>query len=275
LVLRRAGRVPVSDSFLSQRTEGPGLSQNWFYQVTTDVALLALQAHLEKEELNYYNTMTQKKINESIEKFGQIQSEIFSQFGLRFDSSHPVYTSIQERNRQISEKLRIRFEKKSYSISKFPHNVKQTSADLVETLEQGTILVQEFYPNHIFNLMSEDQITKFWFDLNLAPDDWTGLTKFLFNQRVFSGQFLQPLEDDKGFSLKVSHVSFMDMIVTAKPRDDLDLKFAEFALVNSSIYSSKPLLNLLERNVPFGNIPTNVSNFDNWFFKTDDTSVGK
>jgi len=139
-------------------------------------------------------------------------------------------------------------------VSIFPNNVKQTAVVLAETIEQGAILVEEFYPNHIFNLMSEEQIAQFWVGLNLAPDDWTGLTKILFNQ-VFPGDFLRPLEvDDKCFSLKVSHVSvneFVGMIVKAKPRDDLESLTAELSLVNSSYSPKLPLICLPTRTLNF------------------------
>jgi hypothetical protein len=35
-VIKRFGRVPSADSFITRRTQGPGLASNFFYQITPE-----------------------------------------------------------------------------------------------------------------------------------------------------------------------------------------------------------------------------------------------
>jgi hypothetical protein len=51
LILKRRGRVPASDEFLTRRVRGPGLSFKCAFQIPTDAALVALRAQLELLEL--------------------------------------------------------------------------------------------------------------------------------------------------------------------------------------------------------------------------------
>jgi len=130
------------------------------------------------------------------------------------------------------------------------NNIRQTAAALTETLEKGTILVREFYPTHIFNHMTKDEIQQFWGGLNLSQDDWMGLTK-IHLATIFPGSgsdnFLRPIEEDLNFALKVNHVNmsgFLNMVVDADLRDDLEDATAERVLINSNYTSNHVIANI-------------------------------
>ena len=53
-VIRKRARVPAGDSFVCRRVSGPGLASNYFYQIKTEQALVALEARMEIDEIEAY-----------------------------------------------------------------------------------------------------------------------------------------------------------------------------------------------------------------------------
>lgn len=59
LVIRKRARVPAGDSFIVRRVAGPGLASDFFYQIKTEQALVALEARMEMDELQAYKVLLQ------------------------------------------------------------------------------------------------------------------------------------------------------------------------------------------------------------------------
>ena len=57
-VIKKRARVPAGDSFVAKRISGPGLASNYFYQIKTEQALVALEARMEMDEIEAYKVNT-------------------------------------------------------------------------------------------------------------------------------------------------------------------------------------------------------------------------
>ena len=53
-IIAKRARVPAGDSFIVKRVAGPGLASNFFYQIKTEQALVALEARMEVAEVEAY-----------------------------------------------------------------------------------------------------------------------------------------------------------------------------------------------------------------------------
>ena len=69
LVIRARARVPAGDSFVARRTGGPGMAGNYYYQIKTEQALVALEARMEMEELEAYKTQLSAVISSPLEVY--------------------------------------------------------------------------------------------------------------------------------------------------------------------------------------------------------------
>ena len=49
--------MPAGDSFIVRRVAGPGLASDFFYQIKTEQALVALEARMEMDELQAYKVL--------------------------------------------------------------------------------------------------------------------------------------------------------------------------------------------------------------------------
>ncbi len=108
--------------------------------------------------------------------------------------------------------------------NQYGYLVRQTKEAFAETLEKGSIVVQQFYESRIFPLMQKKEIEDLWYTKGLAVNDWIGLTKFHLKQ-IFSDAFLTPMEDSSSsFVLNVTHTTaseYAKMLIHASPRDPL------------------------------------------------------
>ena len=43
VIIKNKGRLPATDSFVAKRIKGPGLSSHFYYQISVELVLLALQ----------------------------------------------------------------------------------------------------------------------------------------------------------------------------------------------------------------------------------------
>ena len=62
-IIAKRARVPAGDSFIVKRVAGPGLASNFFYQIKTEQALVALEARMESDQLKAF------KVNHLISSF--------------------------------------------------------------------------------------------------------------------------------------------------------------------------------------------------------------
>lgn len=60
LIIKKRGRIPASDSFVVKRIAGPGLTNDYYYQIKPEQALASLETRMELDELSaYQNEMEQ------------------------------------------------------------------------------------------------------------------------------------------------------------------------------------------------------------------------
>ena len=55
LLIKPLGRMPVVDSFAAKRVAGPGMASNYYYQITTEQALAALETAMDLDRLLAYH----------------------------------------------------------------------------------------------------------------------------------------------------------------------------------------------------------------------------
>ena len=53
-IIKKRARVPAGDSFVAKRIGGPGMASNYFYQIKTEQALVALEARMEIDEIEAF-----------------------------------------------------------------------------------------------------------------------------------------------------------------------------------------------------------------------------
>jgi len=266
--------VPARDSFLARRIAGPGLSFSFCYQVSSDDALIALQLQLETEELQLFSDQMGAKIKQPQEQLTSFISQVFGQFGTTVDSSHSLFQTMSIRTQDLLESLakKLQSRRECFPNVENKSSIRQTSLDLQSTLTRGQRLVEKYFSQRVFPVLSSSEISTFWKLLNIPPNNWVELTKILF-ERVLGPQFLQPLQElDKTFNLKVDQLNvrkFLQMIEKAEPRDHLDKVTTVFSdETNNKISASVQRIGLgdvvLSRSspvcvessfYPLGNIP--------------------
>ena len=81
--------------------------------------------------------------------------------------------------------------------------IRLTEADLRLVLQSGSTMVESYYPENVFSRMSKQEMTSFWDQKGLVPDDWLGLCASHLCE-VFSNDFVVPLQQtDSSFMLTV------------------------------------------------------------------------
>ncbi|XP_037773609.1 uncharacterized protein LOC119569602 [Penaeus monodon] len=76
-VIKKRGRIPASDSFLVKRIAGPGLHNNFFYQISCEQALAAFEARLEMDELAVYQRETETIIYKPLVEYTDYVQRFF------------------------------------------------------------------------------------------------------------------------------------------------------------------------------------------------------
>jgi len=230
-IVKIKGRIPIQNSFMAVRIQGPGLASNYYFQIKPDLALLALQLHMEKKVLEQYTIFINSKINEPEKALSALQAQLLGFFATTLDPSHRIPVQLSKQRWELEKLVQDALQQRQQKLilqGIVPNNahIRQTQSDLEQTLRRGTLLVQEYYPKKIFRWMSKSQVREHWFSKELVENDWNGLTQSLL-QEVFYVDILQPLEEaDKSFKLEVQHVNiheFATMLEKGEPRDDLSL----------------------------------------------------
>jgi len=80
-LLRRGAMIPVTDTFLAQRIQGPGLAAKYFCRMPLQSAFLAVQAHLDHARLNAYTTLRRIEISAPSEEFERMMHILVKPFG--------------------------------------------------------------------------------------------------------------------------------------------------------------------------------------------------
>ena len=240
-VIKPNAKVPVRDGFLVRRIKGPGLTSDYFFQISPSLALLALESHMEKQEMSAWKDEQRRNIQAPLDKLKSGISSILKALGGNdIDEKDAAIEHASMKTNKLLNQLNNVIEQQTKRLTiqgQIPTNAKdkigQAFEDHVETMSKAPAIVQNFYCTRIFPKLvatetekekKREKIIKFWYDHQLVEDDWVGLSRKLFSA-LFTERFLEPLEEtDKTFAIKIQHINatqFANMLIHGEPRDDL------------------------------------------------------
>lgn len=220
-VIKPCARVPKSNSFLARRTAGPGISATCYWQLSPGVALAALRAELELQELTLIENTLLQATERPIKSFQDEVQRFLRPLLLDGRLDHPVLRSLsRDREQQRKGILEATGARRKELQSLWTYmfgkrgRLRLSMLDLQLTLEMAAQFTQEFATERLLHRYSNQEKQKFWDRWDLVEDDWMGLGRKLL-ARVFSEEFVEhSLEelDEKGFSLKVTHPGIDNLI---------------------------------------------------------------
>jgi len=106
-LLRRNVMIPVTDTFLARRIQGPGLGANYFCRMPLQSAFLAVQAHLDHARLKAYAKLRRIEISAPSEEFERMMHILVKPFGF--------HTNVQCRPEELSKTLIAEFQEFNYN----------------------------------------------------------------------------------------------------------------------------------------------------------------
>ena len=218
--LRRLASVPSESGMFIRRTAGPGLSSEYFFQVSHDVALAAAWAALEAQELARYDAVTKELIAQPEQAYERLAAVIGAFTGGNNQGRHdsPAFKAIYESGKANREALAKAVDQRSAlydRLLKVPHQgrVKLPAADLELALKKTAVLSQDFYGKLKKERgWSPDEKAAFWESRELKPGDWVGFAKHVLGG-VFGREILVPLEEtDKTLRIKIDPPGLGDYV---------------------------------------------------------------
>jgi hypothetical protein len=230
LILKRRGRVPASDEFLTRRVRGPGLSFKCAFQIPTDAALVALRAQLELLELrelqrriDWIETSPSVWLNRALKR-------TFEGLLASYSGSSLLMTEVRGR-REVLE-MRADFQRQLARRRKLiPDNVRnsdlrQTADMLSNTIAIAEQVVERFVTERILAALSgtcphvpndmpgksDHNESSFWSRQSVKKGDFRALTSKLLTNALGS-HFLEPLEEsDRVIKLEAEHTRMRDIV---------------------------------------------------------------
>jgi hypothetical protein len=230
LILKRRGRVPASDEFLTRRVRGPGLSFVCAFQIPTDAALVALRAQLELLELRelqrrveWIETSPSVWLHRALKRTFE---GVLSTYSASASLSHEV------RGREDVNAMRNMFQMRLAARRKLiPNDVRngdlrQTADMLSNTIVLAEQVVELFVKERILAALSqkcphvpEDMPNQtdhsqdsFWVRQGVKKGDFRALTAKLLTNAL-GARFLEPLEEsDRVIKLEAKHTRMSDIV---------------------------------------------------------------
>ncbi|XP_074027506.1 uncharacterized protein isoform X2 [Leptinotarsa decemlineata] len=204
LIIKKRGRVPASDSFVVKRIAGPGLVSDYYFQISPEQALAAFEAKMELDELAAYQTVIENTILQPQKDFSHFVEACFGSFSAQLAKNGP-YKCLEKEAQDLMTILHEKLERRRRDLQTglnvtVKSKVKLCTPELKVAIQQGAMMLERFYPTHIFPKLtcSEDQ---FWDSKALSPGDWAGLAGLLYSE-LFSLDILTPLDHtDTSFRL--------------------------------------------------------------------------
>ena len=226
-ILRTRMKVPGVDSFWARRIKGPGLSNSYFFQVEPEVAINALQATLDKEDLDHYVHRETKEINRPLRELIDFFKNLLQPLSL--DASmlpeiHQLRIDESKHLKALNEATSVRYRDLARGaiksdLNNVVHKIKLTEENLRSTMARSQVIVTKFYEERIATYIGADGTMKYWMDKDLFEDDFEGLTLHYYS-KTFHKDFLTPLQrTDDDLIIKVVQPSFDD-VVTFFPYSD-------------------------------------------------------
>ncbi|KAJ8317953.1 hypothetical protein KUTeg_003044 [Tegillarca granosa] len=212
MVIKSRGRVPSSDGFVARRVSGPGLASNFCYQINPEQALAALEARMERDELEAWKSHVISVIKSPVQAYSKFVHQCFSPFSAML-SPDGVYKKLDTETSQYLKDLTFKVQKREEKLNTGLHpavqrKIKLPERELKVTILQSAKMIEDFYPKRVFPKLN----------IRLA------CRKLV---EVFTSNFLIPLEEtDNLFELKVDHINlgrYVDMLRKGEFHDDLDL----------------------------------------------------
>src|SRR5688572_19160931 len=97
---------------------GPGLASTYYYQVSPDLALLALQAKLDFMILEQYRSVMTSKINAPKHRLRELYHKMFHAFGATTQESHPFWVDMTKIQESLEKELYEALQEKTKHVIK-------------------------------------------------------------------------------------------------------------------------------------------------------------
>ena len=198
LVISKRARVPAGDSFIVRRIGGPGMAGNFFYQIKTEQALVALEARMEMDELEAYKEQLSAVISSPLEVYRKFVGNSLRPLSVSVTKAAGgpycqldrevagLLASLHEKVDARTAQLRLQLPEPTRK------RIKQSERELKLSLSRGAAMVASFYPEHVINRGPGGE-AEFWEKLALRPEDWVGLVSRLYSD-IFAPDFLTPMQ---------------------------------------------------------------------------------
>lgn len=111
LIIRKRGRIPACDSFVVKRVSGPGLANDYYFQIKSEQALAAFEAKMELDELLAYQQFTEMMILQPQKDFSQFVEACFGPFSAQLAKSGP-YKGLEKEAQDLISSLQEKLEKR-------------------------------------------------------------------------------------------------------------------------------------------------------------------
>ncbi len=236
-------RIPAQDpTFVLRRTQGLGVTDGYFYELSRDSTMVVTIALLEREELQETELRLRALIDQSPESVrtffepisillnGSLRGKIWD------DSSakSPVLPRIHEAVTQQREEVAKAIAHRKDLLSGFLPDaqlgrVRMSRANLDRAVSEGAYLAQRFFEARLFPGLSQEETAAFWARRSLSDGDWPGLVQQLFSAQ-FGEAILAPMEDTAAsFRVEVQPNGIDTMVETLLSGNDLSLDGAPVA----------------------------------------------
>ncbi|KAI5727881.1 hypothetical protein M8J77_008103 [Diaphorina citri] len=205
-LIKKRGRVPACDSFIVKRIAGPGLASNYYFQIKPEQALAAFEAKLELDELLAYQHQTEARIQQPQKDFAQFVEACFGPFSASLAKNGP-YKELEKEADNLMTSLHEKLDRRKRELvsglsPSLRSKVKLTTIELKIAIQQAALMLERFYPSHVFSRLGPEREEELWEVKGLARNDWAGLAGLIYAE-IFSLDFLTPLDDsDTKFKLE-------------------------------------------------------------------------
>lgn len=187
--------VPGVDTFWARRTHGPGLSSLYRFQVEPEVVYYALQAALEKLELDLIQATEQARIDRPFIEFNKYFRNIAKPFRIVFTENEvPLLQELKEERELNRNKLRnaVRLRRTNLEQAllldeRHAKLIKLTEENIENTLDLSQQLVRSFYFERLDKYLERvDGMA-----VNYAESDLTMAFTWEHRDRIYEGQELK------------------------------------------------------------------------------------
>jgi hypothetical protein len=212
--------VPGESGRFVKRIAGPGLTSEYFFQVSPDLPLVAAWASMESSELYRYQGDMKSLIAEPSKAYQEFAAvlDALTQGSNQGRNGSPAYKEIAEKEsaneKALAEAVRPRADLYQ-RLLKVPQEgkIKLATPDLELLLKKTALLAERFYGKVMKDqAWSADKIAAFWKGRLLAANDWVGLGKQL-QSSIVGEEILTPFEQtDKTLRIQVDAPGLEDYV---------------------------------------------------------------